>query len=160
MKKLKRPSIAQSVFELTLKVKAKQPVPILKRKRDYVYITYHDPMPESERKLNSMLGSMMGTKGIKQNWYGSFSSGRCGIISYWHWDTREPYYLDLYRKLQGAFQTSTDNRRAWAYHYPELEIDRGNGNLGSKSIAFNATYKNVTLVESILEELGLDIQEK
>ena len=145
MKKVKRPSLRHSIKKLTQK------------KKDYVYITYHGPMKGLDRRVNQVVGTLLTGEIVGKNWYGSFSSGHCGIISFWHWDTREQYYLDLYRQLLNTFQTINEKKNGWVYHHPELEVNRANGNIGSRSIAFNATKENIALVETLMSQLGLKV---
>jgi hypothetical protein len=102
---------------------------------------------------NRLLGHFMGER-ITTNWFGSFSSGRAGILSVWGIGDGFYNFWELF------FERGPNQHSRRVERYPELEMEKGNGNLGSQSYAFNATPENIKLVKRILTQAGYEIDEK
>jgi hypothetical protein len=152
MKKLKRPDPNPR-----FRVKLRKPF------KPYVTLKYHEDAVKTD-PFNAWVAEAFVAGGIldkagSSNWYGDFSSGRCGIIGSWdlYRETHntaghKPWRIDkLFQKIE---------RGRFVDIYPQLETTKGNSNLGTCGLGFDATPENIRLVKRVLTQAGYEIREE
>lgn len=120
------------------------------------YVTFHIADPQPLNAFDRMIGSQMAEAKIASNWYGSFSSGRAGFVGYWHFDNKDP--SKPWRRLNELFMSADSTGRLWVYKYPQLQINRANGNCGSCNVVFDASDENIAFVIRLLTQAGYTIR--